>query len=165
MTHRTRRREHREAGFTLVEVLVTMALMGLVMAFAVTGWNAWAASRQHSGTAQEITSHLRQAQQRAVTEGRATCVLFDVGRSEWSVFLGACDSTEKVRVQGPVKTASPKVVIASAAFTGTASIGQPGVTFSARGTAWPGQVSVTRPGTSKTYVVKVEGLTGRVSLN
>jgi hypothetical protein len=40
-----------------------------------------------------------------------------------------------------------------------------GVTFYARGTATPGQVKVTRDDSTKTYVLHVEGLTGRVSLS
>lgn len=163
MTHDRRTHPQRDAGYTLVEVLVTMGLMAVMMTIAVSGWNSWAVSRQHSGTAQEITAYLRQAQQRAVTEGRATCVQFDTARSEWSVFRGSCDATDKVLVQGPVAAASPRVRIASAAFTGS-STGQPRVTFNARGTAWPGEVRIVRSGSAKTFVVTVEGLTGRVAL-
>ncbi|PVG81541.1 type II secretion system protein GspH [Nocardioides gansuensis] len=164
MTHHTRTRADRDAGYTLVEVVVTLGLMALMMTIAVSGWNSWAASRQHSGTAQEITVYLRQAQQRAVTEGRATCVQFDTTRSEWSIFRGSCDATDKILVQGPVATQSPRVRIASATFTGSATA-QPGVTFDARGTAWPGAVHIVRSGSDKTYVVTVEGLTGRVALS
>jgi type II secretion system protein H len=154
-----------EAGLTLVELVVAMAVMGLLMAIAVSGWRSWATAREHKGTAQQITSVLRQAHQRAVTEGRSACVLFDTARAEWSVFRGRCDATDKVRVQGPFHTASPKVAISSAAFTGTSSTVYPGVTFSPRGTASPGELKLTRSGAERTYVISVEGLTGRVSLN
>ena len=163
MTHRPRTPVCADSGYTLVEVVVTIGLMAMMMGIAVSGWNTWAAARQHSGTAAEITAYLRQAQQRAVTEGRATCVLFDVTRDQWSVFRGACDAPDRVLVQGPVTTASPRVRIASPAFTGPAGV-QPGVTFKARGTATPGEVQVVRSGSHKTYVVSVEGLTGRVAL-
>lgn len=153
-----------DAGFTLVEVLVTMAVAGLMMAIAVAGWNSWARAREHSGTAQEIGSWLRQAQQRAVTEGRATCLQFDTAQGTWTVFRGSCDDAGRVRVQGPVRTASPKVRLSAPAFTGPTGSTHTGVTFSARGTAWPGSVRVTRDGSTKTYEVRVEGLTGRVSL-
>ena len=164
MIDRRPRHEDGDAGFTLVEVLITMVLMGVMMAVAVAGWHSWASAREHSGTAQEVTSYLRQAQQRAVTEGRAMCVDFDLAHSEWSIYRGRCDVTGKVLLQGPVPTGSDDVNIASASFTGDAS-GQHGVTFTARGTAWPGEVRISRSGTDKTYVIQVEGLTGRVSIN
>lgn len=162
MSHPTLTTAPRDAGYTLVEVVVTMGLMALMMSVAVSGWNGWAAAREHSGTAHEITAHLRQAQQRAVTEGRATCVLFDTTGNQWSVFRGGCTAPDKVRVQGPVSTASPRVRVAPAfaGLTGT----QQGVTFQARGTATAGEVRLVRSGSEKTYVVSVEGLTGRVSL-
>ncbi|HEY9562259.1 MAG TPA: GspH/FimT family pseudopilin [Nocardioides sp.] len=153
-----------DAGFTLVEVLITMVLMGVMMAVAVAGWNSWASAREQSGTAQEITSYLRQAQQRAVTEGRAMCVDFDLAKSEWSLYRGRCDGTDRTLLEGPIPTDSDKVDIASASFTSTAS-GQHGVTFTARGTATPGTVRITRSGTDKAYVIHVEGLTGRVSIS
>lgn len=164
MTDRSEAHGHREDGFTLAEVMVAVAVAGVLMAVAVSGWSSWAASRQHSGTAQQIASQLRQAQQQAVTEGRATCVLFDVVRGEWSVLRGSCDSASRELAQGPMRTASPRVAIETAAFTGPSST-LPGVTFSARGTAWPGTVRVTRSGSDKTWVIQVEGLTGRVSLS
>ena len=37
------------------------------------------------------------------------------------------------------------------------------MTFTSRGTAWPGEVRITRDDSSLIRVVKVEGLTGRVT--
>ena len=153
----------RDEGFTLIEVLVTTVLLGVMMAIAVSGWMSWARSSAHSGTARELQSMMRQTQQRAVTEGRAMCVLFDPTANEYAVSRGVCGSGGTV-VLGPVPTDSREVRIASPVFTSTAGTGA-GVTFFARGTAWPGSVRVTRSGSSKQYVLTVEGLTGRVSLS
>ena len=153
----------RDRGFTLIEVLVTVSLMGLLMGFAVSGWSSWAQASEHSGTARELQSVLRQAHQRAITEGRAICVDFDVAGNRYTMFRGACDDAARVRVLGPVTGDSADVRLAAPSFTGVSGTGT-GVTFSARGTAWPGQVKVTREGSTKEYVVRVEGLTGRVSL-
>jgi type II secretion system protein H len=153
----------RGSGFTLIEVLVTVALLGVMMTFAVFGWSSWARSREQSGTARELQSFMRQAQQRAVTEGRAMCVRFDVGANSYTLFSGACGSTPVVTVRGPVTTGGAEVHITSPVFTGT-SVPE-GVTFYARGTATPGTVQVTRSDSSKVYTLGVEGLTGRVSLS
>ena len=155
--------QDRDSGFTLIEVMVTIALLGLMMAIAVSGWSSWAKAAAHKGTAREMQTVMRQTEQQAVTEGRAMCVWFDVTANTYTVYRGACDVTTKQKVAGPYETDSPDVLIASPSFT-TSTGTSPGVTFYSRGTAWPGEVRVTRAGSSKTYVLKVEGLTGRVSL-
>lgn len=154
----------RDGGFTLVELLVTMSLLGIMMALSISGWVAWTKSTEHSGTADELESVLRQTQQRAVTEGRAMCVRFDVAANEYTVYRGECDGTVPlVKVLGPATTAASDVHLVAPGFAAQSGI-RTDVTFYARGTAWPGAVKVTRTGSSKVYTVHVEGLTGRVSL-
>jgi hypothetical protein len=106
---------------------------------------------------------MRQAQVRAVTEGRAICVSFRVPQNDYTVYRGACDDAAKVRIRGSVVSRSAGVRLAAPSFTGPSGASE-GVTFNARGTAWPGSVQLTRAGSSKTYTLTVEGLTGRVSL-
>ena len=153
----------RDRGSTLLEVLTTISLMGVLMALAVGGWSAWARASAHTGTAREIQSVLRQAQQRAVTEGVAACVLFDDAADTYTVYRGACSASGKEKVSGPVRTPAG-VALSSPAFTSNGSPG-PGVTFQARGTGSPGEVRVTRQGSSKVYELSVDWLTGRVSLS
>lgn len=153
----------RDSGFTLIEVLVTVAVLGVMMAISISGWSSWARAGEQSGTASELQSVLRQTQQRAVTEGRAMCVQFDVSANVYTVYTGACNDAARVQVVGPIKTSAPSVRVGSPGFTGPSG-SSTGVTFYARGTAWPGSVKVTRNGESKVYTLDVEGLTGRVSL-
>ena len=153
-----------DQGFTLVEVLVVMALMGLMMAIAVSGWASWARASEQQGTAREIQSALRDAQQHAVMEGRSMCVWFDTAADTYTVYRGRCDDASKVQVRGPLATGSPRVVLSAPAFTASDGSSYPGVTFRPTGSAWPGQVQVRRDGSAKVYTVSVEGMTGRVSL-
>jgi type II secretion system protein H len=154
----------RDHGFTLIELLVVIVLMGAMMAIAVGGWASWSRASEQSGTAHEVESTLRAAQQRAVTEGRSHCVMFDPGAGTWTVYRGACDES-KVRVLGPFRTRSPDVRLTAPQFTSYAGVVSQGVTFRARGTAWAGRVTITRQGSAKAYTVSVERLTGRVSLS
>jgi type II secretion system protein H len=155
----------RDSGFTLIEAVVTMALLGTMMAIAVGGWSSWARAKEQSGAAYELQSLLRQAQQRAVTEGRSMCVLFEPATDQYTVYRGTCDAADKVKVQGPLTSGSPSVHLTSPAFVSPSASDNAGVSFTARGTAWPGEVRITRTGSSKVYTVRVEGLTGHVSLS
>jgi prepilin-type N-terminal cleavage/methylation domain-containing protein len=156
--------QDRDGGFTMIELLVTISLLGIMMAIAVSGWTSWADASRQSGAARELQSVMRQAQVRAVTEGRAMCVSFRVAQNDYTVYRGACDSTTKVALIGPVASDSADTRLSAPAFTGTSGTSA-GVTFNARGTAWPGSVKVTRGGSPKIYTLTVEGLTGRVSLS
>lgn len=153
-----------DSGFTLIELLVAISLMGVMMAIAVGGYSSWAKASAHRGTAQEIQTILRQAHQQAVTEGRATCVQFTPTANTYTLYRGACDAASRQSVSGPYRTNAERVTIDSPVFTGPSGATD-GVTFHARGTAWPGEVRVRRDDSSKVYVIKVEGLTGRVSLS
>jgi prepilin-type N-terminal cleavage/methylation domain-containing protein len=148
-------------GFTLVEICWAMAIFGILAAVSVGGLRGWTQAREHSGTAVAVQSLLREAQQRAVTEGRAICVNFDVAAQVYDMYRGSCDDPTRVLLQSR-RPDSGHVRLTSPAFVGPAG-STAGVTFKPRGTAWPGSVQITREGAGKVYTVSVEGLTGRVS--
>jgi prepilin-type N-terminal cleavage/methylation domain-containing protein len=150
-------------GFTMIELLVVISLLGAMMAIAVSGWSSWAKASAHSGTAREMQTVMRQAQQQAVTEGRAMCVWFDVTADTYTVYRGACDAASRQQALGPYTTNGPGVEITAPSFAAPSGTSA-GVTFYARGTGWPGEVSVTRSDSAKVYRLVVEGLTGRVAL-
>ena len=150
------------AGFTLVEVMWTILIFSIISGIAVTSLRGWTKAHEHSGTAASIQSVLREAQQRAVTEGRSTCVDFDVAAQTYAMYRGACNDVDREAMQAPLRTGGGHVRLASPSFVGIPNPST-GVTFKPRGTAWPGSVQITRTGSSKVWTVYVEGLTGRVS--
>jgi prepilin-type N-terminal cleavage/methylation domain-containing protein len=156
-------------GFTLIEVMWTMVVFSVLAGIAVSGLRSWTKAHEHSGTAAGIQSVLREAQQRAVTEGRSMCVDFDVAAQTYAMYRSTCVDPARLLLQGPLKTAAADVRLANPVFAGksnatpSVAIVSTGVTFYPRGTAWPGSVQLTRTGSSKVWTVSVEGLTGRVS--
>ena len=151
----------RDNGFTLIEVLVVVALLGALMAIGVGGYGRWSRASEQSGTAREVQTLLRSTHQRAITEGTAMCVLFDTSQGTYAVRRGTC-AAPGATVDGPFSVGGPEVHLASPTFAGS---GAPGVTFYSRGTATSGTVQVTRSDSSKVYTIHVEQLTGRVSLS
>lgn len=144
-------------GVTLIEVLVTVALMIALLAIVVSGWGAWANSRAQSETAAQLRTVLRNTQQRAITEGVSMCVTFS--DTAYTVWRGSCTSGDKVDgpipVEGVARLSTPSftpLVPSQSAVTAT---------FSGRGTASAGSVDVVRPGSATVYEVKVDGFTGR----
>ncbi|CAI9409703.1 GspH/FimT family pseudopilin [Nocardioides sp. T2.26MG-1] len=166
------RESRTDAGFTLIEVMVTIVLMGVVMAIAVSGFSSYSHAHEHQGTARSLQSALRQAQQRAVTEGRSMCV--ELTPSAYTVWRTSCDPASGTKVEGPYGLESAAVHLEPVT---TAPL-----LFTPRGTAsWPGStdpstdvacgsvkafdVLVTRDGSDKTYRICVAALTGRVDLH
>lgn len=149
----------------MTEIIVTIGIAGVLMAVAVGGWNRWSGAADQEGTATTIQAVLRDAQQRAVTEGNSVCVAFDLKDGDdnggWTVSRGTCGATYDQLGRDEVDGGGTALDSASfSSGTGTTT----GVTFTPRGTATPGSVKVTRRGSDKVWTVSVEGLTGRVSV-
>jgi len=155
-----RPRASADDGFTLVEVLTTVVIFGILMSAAVWAWSGYTKATQQSGTATTILETLRNAQERAQAEGTTYCVRFTAGTTSWSLYRSACGSGTLV---DNWKTEANTVKIASAAFDDPSTgVTSSDVSFLARGVASGGKLTVTRTGASKVYQINVVALTGRV---
>lgn len=161
-----------DSGFTLIEMLVAMAIFSIVAVTAVWGLRAYQHSQEASGTAHDVVSALRNVAERSQSEGRTYCVAFASGGVTWDVWRYSCDpsyvtptSPTPVRVLGNQRTQGSAVVSIGTAFAnvGPCPAGPLAcVYFYPRGTASQGALKVTQG--SRVYTVNVEGLTGRVYL-
>lgn len=157
-----RTRRSSDSGFTLIEMLFTMVLFGILVGLAVPGWRAYQRAQELSGSERDLVSFLRDAQASAVSEETSYKAVFasngkSVALQRYNAVTNAYVQTAKLSPNGST------VTYTSPAFTQSDGSIATYVIFSARGSATPGTVSVVRQGSSKTYTVTVEGLTGRVS--
>ena len=153
-----------DEGYTLIELMVVMAMAAVLLALAVMGVARWAEAEAQAGSARTLQTVLRQAQVRAVTEGVSVCVDFDTAAGEYRVYRYACDTTPLEPIIGPFELAADQA-FGVVEFSSPDGSSFSGVTFKPSGTAWPGSVTVNRAGSGKEYRIDVEGLTGRVDLS
>jgi len=153
----------------MLELMVTLALAGILMAIATWGMRSYLVANRQQGTATDIRSALRSAAEQSLSEGRTYCVYFTA--TDWTVYKSSC-AAGSTKANGPNRVDDSSITLTSVSFVppGTAIPNQTTVCptankcayFYPRGTALPGSLHVSRPG--KTYSINVEGLTGRVSL-
>lgn len=67
-------------GFTLIEVLVATALLGVVLLLFAPGFTALRARRQLQGSAEETAALLRRARYEAISHSRRTGVALEPGQ-------------------------------------------------------------------------------------
>jgi prepilin-type N-terminal cleavage/methylation domain-containing protein len=158
---------HREPtdGFTLIELLVVMSIASTLMAIGIFGFMNWQRTAQQQGSASQLVSSLRNASERAISEGRTYCLDIDSGKS-FTLWRYSCTTAAGgTKVEGQYKVQSTKVSYAAtntlpagASCTG----GHKCIYFYPRGTAVATTVAVNSTARSKVYTVHVEGLTARV---
>lgn len=157
----------RSEGFTLIETLVAMSIAGILMATAVWGMHGYLVSSREQGTAADIRSSLRNASERALSEGKTYCVKFT--STTWSTYQHDCTVAADL-VEGPISVDDPSITLSPSFVAPTTPVTNESTAcpttsscayFYPRGTALAGTVTVARSG--KTYTITVERLTSRVS--
>src|SRR2546423_853958 len=74
----------RDTGMTLVETVFTIAIAGILMAIGFTAVRSFLFANREQGTAQQIRSALRNAEEQTFSQGRTYCVYFT--SSTWATY-------------------------------------------------------------------------------
>jgi prepilin-type N-terminal cleavage/methylation domain-containing protein len=129
-------------GFTMTEVVVVLSLLGILTAIAIPSFISWLPRHRLQTSTRQIYDDLNLAKIRAVRANIDSCITFNVGNGNYTVFLDVNgDSTYTngvdTLIKGPV-TLENGVNITAANTCG----------FNNRGmstAAGPTQVSLTNP--------------------
>jgi prepilin-type N-terminal cleavage/methylation domain-containing protein len=81
----------RSSGFTAVELLVTLAVIGLVLAIGVPGFRSMMESQRHQTSVSQVTSRLFLTRQMAVREKLPYVVALDPGNTAFRAWEDADD--------------------------------------------------------------------------
>jgi prepilin-type N-terminal cleavage/methylation domain-containing protein len=87
-------------GFTLIEMLVTIAILVILLGIAIPGFSRWLPNYRIRGAARDLYSNCQLAKIAAV-KNRAECaVLFDSSHSRYEIILGG-QGSDADRAYGP----------------------------------------------------------------
>ncbi|HEY0202915.1 MAG TPA: GspH/FimT family pseudopilin [Acetobacteraceae bacterium] len=137
------------AGFTLIEVIVVLVILGLGMALLTTRGRLRSTALDLRAATGEITQALRLARARAIVTDRQVVVALDPAGNAFRVG------------SGPAQTLPRGIVLEATAVQGPA-IGIAAFRFAPDGSASGGRITLTAGGRSA--MVGVDWLTGRVSV-
>lgn len=165
------------SGFTLIEVLVTMTLIGILVTISMTAFAAYKKNADFKGAVREVASTLRNLQVRAVTEARTYQCIFNTSVTPNTIRIFQDGSIPP----SPSSAVAPGYTLPNANLVFVASGTQhgqvhgfdhpdplvntiiPNCFFFARGTAAEGRVGIQRVDTGREEDVIVNAVTARVS--
>ncbi|MEW6334909.1 MAG: GspH/FimT family pseudopilin [Thermodesulfobacteriota bacterium] len=148
-----------KTGLTLLELIIVVAILGIVSAIAAPNFMNYMAERRLKGAARMVMSDLMAARQNAVSRNHEFKVFFSEDQMTYTILAdannnGSADTGEATEAKN-IRNDYYDIALGASANP----------IFSPRGTASPGStVTLTSARTGATQCVTV-GLTGRVKID
>ena len=139
------------AGFTLIEVIVTLAILGLALVIVVGYKAPWSSGLGLKGTASELASQLRLARSTAIASNRPVAFDLDVTDHLYRVGTGA---TRRLPANLSIK------LLTISGESRDANVGD--IRFNPDGSSTGGRIALADG--KQRVAVGVDWLTGRVSV-
>jgi general secretion pathway protein H len=142
---------HRQAGFTLIEVIVVFAILGLVLVLIVGYKPPWSGGLGTRAAAGQLAAALRLARSEAIARDRPVAVVIDVAAHRYRVGEGP---------GRPLPSALTMELLTVAGERRTAA--ESAIRFNPDGSSTGGRITV--GDAARKVAVGVDWLTGRVSV-
>ena len=151
-------------GFSLIELIVALAVVGILAVIAIPAYRNWITSTQYKAAARQVASLLRQARSEAVNRNRECEAVFNLGTNQYSLARGNLPSGS---------TSFADMVVTATSFSGGVDIrgnsdcsvntGEKKLQFNPNGSSSTGYICVVdNAGTRKFRVGVTVANTGRV---
>jgi type II secretion system protein H len=143
-------------GFTLIELMVTIAVFGILAAIAIPNFQTYMQQRRLNGAARQVMSDLMAARMKAVNENRGVRVFF-FSNHQYRICDDADGNGTVSDGEGTVETKNVQTNYSDVTFSAVTA----NPSFSRNGTASGTTVTLTSPAGTQSVVV---ALTGRVRI-
>jgi len=88
---------HRAAGFSMVELLITLVLLGIAMAIAIPSFRGWVDNSNLKAAARTLSSDIAYLREAAISSGRSHTIAYDMAQNRYTLRWdsdgdGSCDA-------------------------------------------------------------------------